>query len=470
MLRRDTICGVPIVKKPRSKKSLSVRDPIHGFVELTAEEREVVNTRAYQRLRDIRQLGMGHMVYPGANHTRFEHCLGVLHVSSRMYDRLVDTSDKSLVDTMLPKAKKKREALRRTLRLASLLHDLGHGPFSHSGEHLFVPADIPVDGLSRNERAKLLRKHTHEHMTAALMRTDEVSEAIEGCGCDVEEVVYVATERDLSEIEEPRRELDMANALLTGELGSDRCDYLLRDSHHSGQPAGLFDLDRLIHQLTLVEKDGGVYPGLKFGGWIAAEQMIANRYAAYVNLYYHKVKRAYEQHLVRFLEDALPEKRFPQNPDEFLTWTDSRILAMMGEYAQSSDKPDHVHAAAIVNRGHWKVAVRKVVSDRKGIPPERIEEFAQKVRETFGDQIFCDILEHSATKIHRPDIYSKILVEYGKDIRYLEDLSEIVRGMDDKIWRLRIHASETCFENVKQEYSTAWGTLSNQTKTPGDEP
>ena len=71
---------------------LSVRDPIHGFVELTTEERQVVNSIAFQRLRDIRQLGMGHMVYPGANHTRFEHCLGVLHVSSLMFDRLISST------------------------------------------------------------------------------------------------------------------------------------------------------------------------------------------------------------------------------------------------------------------------------------------------------------------------------------------------------------------------------------------
>lgn len=455
--------------KTTSKKPLSVRDPIHGFVELTAKEREVVNTRAYQRLRDIRQLGMGHMVYPGANHTRFEHCLGVLHVSSRMYDRLVDKADAHLLDFLLSDHET-RDRVRQTLRLASLLHDLGHAPFSHSGEHLFVPPHISLDDMTKADRKKRLREYNHERMTAALIRTDEIRKSIEGCGCDVEEVVYVATERDLSEIAEPRRDLDMANALLTGELGSDRCDYLLRDSHHSGQPAGLFDLDRLIHQLTLLEKDGGVYLGLKFGGWIEAEQMIANRYAAYINLYFHKVKRSYEQHLVRFLENALPAGRFPQDAEEFLTWTDSRVLAMMAEHAQSSDKPGYAHAVAITERVHWKVVVRKVVRDRKGIPQEKIEEFANNVREKFGERIFCDILEHSATKIHRPDIDNKILVESPSGVQYLEDLSEIVRGMDDKIWRLRIHTNEEHENAVSHYCSKTWTTLSNAAKATGDEP
>ncbi|RNC82538.1 MAG: HD domain-containing protein [Phycisphaera sp.] len=443
---------------------LSVRDPIHGFVELTTEERQVVNSIAFQRLRDIRQLGMGHMVYPGANHTRFEHCLGVLHVSSLMFDRLISNAPQDCIDLLFPETEEERNKLRRTLRLASLLHDLGHAPFSHSGEHLFVPHEKSLTDLNRADRRKLLRKYNHEEMTSILIHTSEISDLILANHCDPEEVIYVATSRELSNIIEPRRDLDLANSILTGELGSDRCDYLLRDSHHSGQPAGKFDLERLIHQQTLVEREGGVFLGLKFGGWIAAEQMIANRYAAYANLYFHKGKRAYEQHLVSFLELSLPNGRLPRTPGDFLQWDDSRVLASIREAANDTEHPGHRHALAFSNRSHFRKVFQKVASEREHIPAEEIANFVDDVRNSFGSSVFCDILEHSATKINRPNLDDKILVATDSGARYLDELSEIVRGMGDSIWRLRVHADADEAKAVKQYCAQKWGDLGLKSK------
>lgn len=261
------------------KRRRSIRDPLHGFVELTDEEWAIVNHPIFQRLRDIRQLGMGHMVYPGANHTRFEHSLGVVYVSDRIFNRLKQTTDHDLWEECFGNSDDSKRMC-RTLRIASLLHDVGHGPFSHSGERLFISPEHDIENLSKKELEKLKKQFNHETMTVRLLRETELSQLIESCDVDVEEVVAVATAPKHDE----RPGIELLNQLLTGELGSDRCDYLLRDAYHSGQPGGHFDLDRLMQQAAVIVKDDALYLGIHSGGWIAAEQMIANRYAAYVNL------------------------------------------------------------------------------------------------------------------------------------------------------------------------------------------
>ena len=135
-------------------KTRSIRDPLHGFIELTEEEWAIVNSRPFQRLRDIHQLGMGHMVYPGANHTRFEHSLGVVAVSTRMFDRLRSTCPLEIWRDVF-EDEDRAERARRTLRLASLLHDVGHGPFSHSGEHLFIPPEHDISKLDDLQARRL---------------------------------------------------------------------------------------------------------------------------------------------------------------------------------------------------------------------------------------------------------------------------------------------------------------------------
>lgn len=115
----------------RWDKDYKVRDPIYGFIKLDAQEMDIINSKYYQRLRRIKQLSLTDMVYPGANHTRFEHSLGVVQMASDIFDNIV-------------RQKKNRERLkleenalartRKIIRLAALLHDIGHAPFSHAGE------------------------------------------------------------------------------------------------------------------------------------------------------------------------------------------------------------------------------------------------------------------------------------------------------------------------------------------------
>src|SRR5438128_311521 len=134
-----------------------VRCPVHGFIELTEWERDIIEQPAFQRLRRIRQLAWTDQVYPGAMHTRFEHSLGVMHTATLLYESIVNHSHEILERELAYK----EEGLRRdkaVVRLAALLHDVGHGPFSHAAEELLPPRDPS------------LGPYTHESYSAAIVR------------------------------------------------------------------------------------------------------------------------------------------------------------------------------------------------------------------------------------------------------------------------------------------------------------
>src|SRR5436190_11246330 len=141
----------------KHQRSYEFRCPVHGFVSLTDWEREIISLPAFQRLRRIRQLAWTDQVYPGAMHTRFEHSLGVMHTASRLYDSIVRRS-REILTRELAYNEAGLERDRALVRIAALLHDVGHAPFSHAAEELFPPRH------SDTERYK------HEQYSAAIVR------------------------------------------------------------------------------------------------------------------------------------------------------------------------------------------------------------------------------------------------------------------------------------------------------------
>ncbi len=424
--------------------SWRVRDAIHGFVELNDCELRVVNSAPYQRLRNVRQLGMAHFVYPGANHTRFEHCLGCVHITDQMYQRICDGKSGELWDTVCNGPDKDR--LNKIARLAALTHDLGHAPFSHTAEELFqAPEGWKGKGFS------------HESQTVRLIRETEIAGIIQDYGIDPEEVIAVATDPSESTLENisSRHDLLILNEILTSEIGSDRCDYLVRDAFHSGQPAGSIDLDRLIHQVTLAEYEGAIYFGIKEGARLVVEQMIANRYAAYVDLYFHKTKRAYEMHLIQFLKLWLPDGHFPDSLDGFLSLTDSRVEHGIYKAAHTPTHPAHGPASRFINRSHFRKAFERVPNDQKGLLPEQVQKFKKKCEEHLGCSGFVDIVEHSGTKM-RDD---RILVDLGDRTRYLDTVAELISGLETRIWRLRVYSTTDQRDRVRSWCSREWQNI-----------
>ena len=298
---------------------LRLRDPIHGFVHADALEAALIASRPLQRLRWIHQLGRTFLVYPGAEHSRFSHVLGVMGLAGRVFDALVAKRP-----TLLPAPE--QALARRLVRAAALVHDLGHAPFSHSAEDRFE------GGID------------HEQMTRLLLASDEIAGCFArfGDGLSVEAVAELLAGRVAPE----RRFLAQ---IVSGELDVDKMDYLLRDSLYCGVRYGVYDLDRLIDTLVPVvdPSSGETSLGVEAGGVHAVEALILARYYMFTQVYFNVTGKAMEHHLTEWLRDA--GRYWPKDPAAFLAEDDHSVLAAMRT-------SDNVHARAVVDRAHFPLA------------------------------------------------------------------------------------------------------------------
>jgi HD superfamily phosphohydrolase len=329
-----------------SRDKYEIRCPVHGFIRLSEWEMGILSEPAFQRLRRIRQLAWTDEVYPGATHTRFEHSLGVMHTATLLYDAIVRNS-REVLESELAYDSAGFERYRQLVRLAALLHDVGHGPFSHAAEDLF-----PFD-----ERAK--RRYAHEDYSAAIIRK-QLRGAIEdhpssnNYGFDADDVAALIEGTAVA------KQGIFWRDLITGQMDADRMDYLLRDSHHAGVSYGRFDLHRLISTIQASPGTRGREPrlGISAGGWHAAEALVLARYLMFTQVYFHKTRVAFDIHLRGALKELLPNAQFPK-PDEdglkeFLKWDDWRVLGCLangeaGEHGRRLACRDHFRMVYATN-------------------------------------------------------------------------------------------------------------------------
>jgi HD superfamily phosphohydrolase len=337
------------LSESRTPKRLhEIRDPIHIFIKLDTQERAILDSRPVQRLRHIHQLAMTYLVYPGATHKRFEHSLGVMELASRVYD-VVTHSDNLTADVRqflgTDLDDDARRYWRRVLRLAALLHDIGHLPFSHASEDL------------------LPRGEDHETITAALIQEAEIAGILGGMTppilpLQVARLSIKPGKLDGSPLSAWERIL---NEIIVGDgFGVDRMDYLLRDSHHAGVAYGRFDYFRLIETMRILpqrdERDHPIEPalGIEEGGLQSAEALILARYFMYSQVYFHSVRRIYDIHLRDFLEAWLPRGRFSTTPNDHLALSDNEVAAAIEIAARSPSALGHDAARRIVTRQHFR--------------------------------------------------------------------------------------------------------------------
>jgi HD superfamily phosphohydrolase len=215
----------------RSFDEKRIADPVHGTIGLSALEARVISTRAFQRLRNVKQLGLAHYVFPGADYSRFSHSLGVCHLTGRMIDTLKNfiSSSGRQVD---PEHDLGNDNVVQLYRLAGLLHDLGHYPFSHTTEHA---------GRS-HYRGKGVAFIRHEEVGKQVLLNDsELRTILEEDGLSADTIASIFT----------RETMTPYSRVISSDLDADRMDYLLRNAHHTGLPYGLVDLDYLLTQFRL---------------------------------------------------------------------------------------------------------------------------------------------------------------------------------------------------------------------------
>ena len=241
-----------------------VRDPLWNNIRLEPEALAVIDTPAFQRLRYVRQLGHAFLVYPGATHTRFEHALGAYHLAGRAtQDRLV--------------------------RLAALLHDLGHYPFSHALEEAGLPH--------------------HESLAARHLSRGPLAAALEKLDVPAESLLELIQGKSTSPLA----------ALVSGSIDVDKLDYLSRDAKMCGVPYGVIDVDRLLTSLTISTDGVQLHPK----GFAALESLLFAKYQMYRNVYWHHAVRSATAMFKRLVRRAIAARQV--RPEDIAVATDDGL-------------------------------------------------------------------------------------------------------------------------------------------------
>jgi uncharacterized protein len=413
-------------------RTWEIRDPIHGFVTLNEWERDIIDHPVFQRLRRIRQLSMTDMVYPGAMHTRFEHSLGVMHVATRMFDH-VKTRRLQFLKSELNFNEDGLGRDRVLVRLASLLHDIGHAPFSHAAE-----------GLMDKDKATA-RPYKHEHYSAAAVAF-LMQDVIENHPLNQNYRIKAKDIADFLNGESGLGRCLLWRNLVSGQLDADRADYLLRDSHHIGVAYGHYDLNRLTATMTVAidpETESAVI-AIEEGGEHAAEALIIARYMMFTQVYFQHTRRAYDHHSVQAIKallkkcqqnssltnkDAFPPPFSKENIEDFLKWDDWRVLGMISEGLAGE------HGNTLMNRTH-----HRNVYETPEVPSQMDLDFAKEIQETLAERVgFVDCASSSWYKFESADI--PLLLRPGQadeQLTTLSKLSTVVSGLK-AVERTRIY-------------------------------
>jgi HD superfamily phosphohydrolase len=269
-----------------------IKDPVHGYVYITEAEKEIIDSFPVQRMRRLRQLAGSEYVYPGANHTRFEHCVGVMFLAGRV-------TENPHVSHLLT------EDEAGMVCVAGLLHDVGHGPFSHVFEHLLD---------------KKLGK-THEDMTRWIVQTSELKDLLNNVGYESLDIAKLST----GMLHKPQKAF--MDQIISSAVDVDKLDFIVRDTYHTGAEYGYIDIFRLIHALDVLDEDLAV----DLGALSALESLMIARIESFKSIYFHRVGRAAQIMLALAMEKADEELGLSsfKTAEEYLAMDDYTVWTML---------------------------------------------------------------------------------------------------------------------------------------------
>lgn len=409
-----------------------IRDPVYGYIKINELERKIVDNRFLQRLKRIKQLGLVHLVYPGAEHTRFTHSLGTMYLSGKMGERLKELG--FIGDDEV-----------QQLRLAGLLHDIGHGPFSHIYEDILFSS----------------RQKTHEDLTTWLTLNSELKDIIESFGFSSKKIAYLA-------VGKYEGKNDFLNDILVSGFCADILDYLLRDSHYTGVEYGKIDAFRIADSISVVNDKLAVDSAALY----ALEALVIARYEMFRAVYFHRTVRAASimiREAMSLVNEEIGLTHFT-TPDEFYFLVDEYVIDSI--LSSNSREKNMIKARelilSILSRKLLKKAYERIFhtqdkfysslikeEDFRSILIERISEKSNIPKK----EIYIDFPSILSVPHYPIREFPTFIKEGDKcEIQPLPSLSVLVNALSGYMNIIRVYCKEKYRQKVAQASNEIFGS------------
>ncbi len=372
---------------------MEIRDPIHGTLGIGRSETRVLDSPAFQRLRMIKQLGFSEFSFPGATHSRYIHSLGVSYLAGIAFDSIFKGFEFS--------SNHKRKSFRQILRLAALLHDIGHGPLSHTTEEVMPKlSDLDVKAYqhkkSGNGQTSLMqtldRRANHEDYTIKFITDSHLTKILAESFQDFEPYHLAClidrslTAHDDFFMDQGLNFRIILSQIVSSEVDVDRMDYLLRDAYFCGTSYGKVELNWLLGNFKYHIKNDNVHLALDRRAIYTFDDFLLSRHHMYLMVYFHHKSIIYEEMLYRYLTSEDCEYKLPGDIEEYLNATDFSLYQTMA-------KSSNPWAKRISSRNSFKVLFENHVT----VGSQRVA----KIQEVLNDAGIESITASSASRLSK---------------------------------------------------------------------
>ena len=421
-----------------------ITDPIHKNIKFTNIEKEIIDTHIFQRLRRIRQLAGAHLVYPGALHSRFEHSLGSMFLAGMAGQTLFDKGYFTDIDLI------------QHLRLAALLHDVGHGPFSHLFEEILKDS----------------KNYSHENLGEKIILETKISDIIKRNGYSPSTV---------SSLSFGKHNSGYLNEVISGGLSVDLMDYLPRDSYFSGTEYGKVDYFRIINSLEVASSK---VLGINKSALYSYESMLISRYQMFKSVYFHKTVRSGEVMILqsmKHLNQALHLTDF-DSLEDYLDLHDEMVLELLCNFQAPKSRPRDSFAVKLARDyksrnllkciyEYFSLSNQKIENNgdnkqfRRGIP-DRTSDFEKQIHliqgiignhQDSGEPVFLDISRAPSIPLapKKEEVTSIMIInkqtEYEKSFDQLP-LINVITGYLDMIRVYTTKEKRNFLESILKEF------------------
>jgi len=415
-----------------------IKDPVHGYVYITENEKEIIDSYPVQRLRRLRQLAGSEYVYPGANHTRFEHSVGVMYLASRVtenanFSQLLSEEEAEMV------------------KIAALLHDVGHGPFSHVFEQLLI---------------KELDK-THEDITTWMIERSELKDKLTNTGYKPKDVGKLA----VGKLRKPKRAF--LDQIISSAVDVDKQDFIVRDTHHTGAEYGYIDIFRLIHALDVLGENLAV----DLGALSALESLIIARIESFKSIYFHRVGRAAQIMLAIAMEKADEELGLTKfkTAEDYLVMDDYSVWTALKNCEQSSQIIENLERRKVLKCAYERTFYEKdtTISNIFGreVYRKQMQGEIAKEAKVDAESVIIDVPTVPSVPYHHSVLMESMEIpvfrktqEGEKTQQRLSEISKIFETLKGFINILRVYTTEENRGKVEKATGKILGRIPSAAK------